>query len=151
MKRVNILFGLIGIALGLYVFAVTATFPDDAIMKIGPGFFPRILAVALVLFCLVLIIQNLAGKGEKGESGFDIKDPGVHRSALVLLITVLYAVIIPFAGFVAASVIYLFILMYLMKLRKWIQMIAVSTGVSFAIYFIFSVLLKIALPQGFLS
>jgi hypothetical protein len=150
LKRVNIIFGLIGIALCAYIFGVTASFPEDNIMKIGPGFFPRLLAAGLGIFSLILIIQNILGKSqEQVESAFSIKDPGIRRSIVALTATILYGVIMGYLGFVITSIFYLVFMMYLMKMRKGLLMTGVASAVTLVVYTVFSVLLKIALPEGF--
>ena len=150
MKRVNILFGLIGIALCAYVFVVTASFPEDNIMKIGPGYFPRVLAAGLGIFSLILMIQNFLGKNnETVETPFSLKDPGVQRSIIALGATVLYGIIMGYLGFLITTIFYLVFMMYLMKMRKWLLMTGVATAVTLVVYTVFSVLLKIALPEAF--
>lgn len=149
MKKENIIFGLIGVAISAYIFWETSKFPLDNIMNIGPSFFPRFLAVGLFIFSMILIFLNLFRVEEKVEVKFSIKDPGVHRAAISLIITVLYGLIMGFLGFIITTILYLCSLMYLMKLRKWIRMLIISTGVSLIIYTIFKTLLNISLPIGF--
>lgn len=119
-------------------------------MNVGPAFFPRVLAAGLMTFSLLLIIQNLfLVSSEDGEKRFDIKDPGVHRAAVALAATIVYGIGMSFLGFIIMTVLYLLFMMYLMKMRKWIFMAGVSVAVSLTVYLVFSVMLNIALPEGF--
>ncbi len=151
MKRVNILFGLIGIALCAFVFVATASFPEDNIMNIGPAYFPRVLAAGLGIFSLILLLQNLLGKSSEttDEAPFSLKDPGIQRSIIALAATVLYGIIMGYLGFIITSILYLVFMMYLMKMRKWLLMTGVASAVTLVVYTVFSVLLKIALPEAF--
>lgn len=149
MKKENIIFGLIGIALSGYVFLETSKFPSDNIMNVGPAFFPRVLAVGLGIFCLILIFVNIFSGDQDQEKRFDIKDSGVHRAAIALLATIIYGIIMPYLGFIITTILYLSFMMYLMKLRSWKKIPAVSIGVSFVVYTIFRTFLHITLPVGF--
>lgn len=44
MKKADIVGGLIGILIGLYAIWEGTKMPEDLVMKIGPSFFPNILA-----------------------------------------------------------------------------------------------------------
>ncbi len=149
MKKENIVFGLIGIAISVYVFWKTSRFPVDRIMGIGPSFFPRILAAGLFIFSAILVILNILKVGQTDKPSFSIKDPEIQRVAVTLASTIVYGISMSFLGFLISTTIYLIFLMYVMKLRKWIKMVAVSAAVSVVVYTIFKSLLNISLPGGF--
>jgi len=149
LKKGNIIFGFIGIALSIYIFWNTSYFPSDNIMNVGPSFFPRILASGLLIFSFILIIQNIFSKNSTQEVRFNIKDKGVQRVAISLIITVIYGFVMNYFGFIITTILYLVSLMFLLKLRSWIRMLIVSTGVSLTIFTIFKTFLNISLPTGF--
>lgn len=149
LKKENIIFGLIGTLLSIYVFWKTSRFPVDKVMGIGPAFFPRILAIGLIIFSIILIILNLFKKKEAVKASFSIKNPEIQRVAISLVATIVYVLCMSFFGFIISTTLYLMFLMYLMKLRKWMRIIIVSVAVSVVIYTIFKSLLNISLPSGF--
>lgn len=148
MKKGNIIFGFIGIALSIYIYWKTSYFPSDNIMKIGPSFFPRILSSGLFIFSSILVIQNIFSEKRTQEERFNIKDKGVQRAAISLIITVIYGLVMNYFGFIITTIFYLVSLMFLLKLRSWIRMLIVSTGVSLIIFTIFKTFLNISLPTG---
>ena len=61
MKTADIFGGIIGILIGLFALWEGAKMPTDVVMKIGPSFFPNILAGCLILFSIVLLINATRG------------------------------------------------------------------------------------------
>ncbi|MFZ5966061.1 MAG: tripartite tricarboxylate transporter TctB family protein [Bacillota bacterium] len=151
MKRADIISGIIGVLISAYVFYESSKFPEDIVMIIGPSYFPRILATALLLVSGILIIHAYLGKSKKINGSFDIKNPGIQRAGIALLVTMIYCMVLNTLGFIISSTLYLFFLMVLLKKRNYIKMTIISTFVTLGIYFIFKALLNITLPSGFLG
>ncbi len=149
MKRADCIAGLLGLALTGYVWIITGTFPEDQVVRVGPAFFPRILAVCLGLSCLVLLIKALVDRQVISASrGFSFRDPGFQRAVIALAATVVYCFVLEPFGFIVASIIYLLFLMSLLKDRKYLQMLLTAVAVTLTLYLIFSVFLHITLPMG---
>ncbi|NLW25318.1 MAG: tripartite tricarboxylate transporter TctB family protein [Clostridia bacterium] len=151
MKKADIIAGILGILLSFYIFMESAKFPEDNVLLMGPSFFPRILAVLMLIMSIALIVIALMGKSAKTAEKLDIRDPGIQRSIIALVATVIYLLLFKRLGFILDSILYLMFLMYLLKLRNYVQMVLVSIGVSVAVYFIFKVGLSITLPLGILG
>ncbi len=150
MNKPNIVSGLIGIAISTYVLLVASNFPSIPGSKIGPGYFPVLLAIGMMCASMILLIQALLKKGELRYNKLNIKSPELIRSFLSLVATVFYAIIMQFTGFIVATVFYLFYLMYLLKNRNYKQMVILSVLISIAVYIVFKGILKLTLPTGFL-
>lgn len=151
LKKPDIIGGILGILISIYVLYESAKFPKDIVMKVGPGYFPRLLAVALFAASVLLIINALRGKSRKKYEKFNIKDPGIHRAGIALLATISYCLVLKYLGFIISSVLYLMFLMYLLKKRNYVSMIVISACISIGIYSIFQSILNITLPMGVLS
>lgn len=151
MKTADIISALIGILLCVYVWITSAGFPTDAIMKIGPDFFPRIIAVGLILACLALIGQAMTRKIHAEAETISPSNPGVRRAITVLVIALLYVTFMDFLGFGIATVALMLAIMYLLKMRNPIQMALVSVGTALVVGFAFNGLLGIQLPLGLLD
>jgi len=151
LKKADIIAGILGILLSFYIFMESAKFPEDNVLLMGPSFFPRILAVLMLIMSIALIVIALMGKSAKTAEKLDIRDPGIQRSIIALVATVIYLLLFKRLGFILDSILYLMFLMYLLKLRNYVQMVLVSIGVSVAVYFIFKVGLSITLPLGILG
>lgn len=142
---------MIGVLISSFVFYESSKFPEDIIMKIGPSYFPRILATGLLLASGILILQAFMGKSKQSAERFDIKEPGIQRAGIALAGTIIYCTVLDTMGFILSSTIYLFFLMYLLKKRNYLKMTAISAAVTVGIYFIFKTVLNITLPSGFLG
>lgn len=151
MKKADIIAGLLGLALSFYIIIQSGKFPEDKVLLMGPSFFPRILAVVMLVMATILIISALLGKSAQTAEKFDIRDPGIQRSIITLAVTVIYLLVLKRIGFIIDTIIYLMFLMYLLKLRNYLQMLLVSVGVTLTVYYIFRVALNITLPLGILG
>ncbi|NLT95980.1 MAG: tripartite tricarboxylate transporter TctB family protein [Clostridia bacterium] len=149
MKKADIIAGLLGLALSFYIIVQSGKFPEDHVLLLGPSFFPRILAGLMVVMSTVLIIKALLGKSAPTAEKLYIKDPGIQRSIITLIATVIYLLLLKRVGFIVDTIVYLMFLMYLLKLRDYLKMVLVAVGVTFAVYYVFKVALNIALPLGF--
>lgn len=152
MKKPNIISAAVGIAISLYVIFTSITFPEDHVMKIGPGFFPLLLAILFLIFSIILILKEILSKKSKEEfDKFSFKDPGIIRSLITLGALIVYIILLPYLGFIIDTIILLVFLMLLMKYKKYLIIGVTSVGVSFAVFFIFEKLLNITLPMGFIE
>jgi putative tricarboxylic transport membrane protein len=149
LKRADIIVGIIGVLLSGFVFMETVKFPEDKVLIMGPSFFPKLLATGLMVMSIILLIKALMGKSMQTNEKFDIKDPGIQRSGIALLATVIYCLLLPHLGFILDSTLYLVFLMYLLKQRSYIKMTLISLAVSLAVFAIFRIALNITLPLGF--
>lgn len=151
LKIPDIIAGIIGLLISVYVIITAHSFPEDKVLLLGPSFFPTVLAAGLGIFSLLLLTAALRGKSRPSTDPFSIKDPGVHRAGISLLAVIVYCLVLGVLGFILTSTVYLFGLMYLLKRRDYLKMAAVSLGVTLLIYGIFNRLLDISLPAGFLG
>lgn len=151
LKIADIISGCVGLLLCAYVWITSADFPKDVIMKIGPDFFPRLVAIAMAAACAALVVQALSSKTTENADAISFKDPGIQRALVVLALSIVYVASMDFLGFIISTVITMLIMMYLLKLRNPIQMVVVSIAAAFVINFAFAGLLGIQLPAGLLD
>lgn len=151
LKIADIIAGCIGLFLCAYVWIVSADFPKDIIMKIGPDFFPRLVVMAMALASLGLIIQAVFSKNPEKADSLSLKSPGIQRALAVLVLAIVYVSSMDFLGFIISTVLTMLIMMYLLKLRNPVQMLLVSVVAAFVINFAFAGLLGIQLPAGLLD
>lgn len=147
----DIISAVVGLILCAYVWFTTATFPEDAVMKIGPDFFPRILVIAMVIACGLLLFQALTTKIVRKAETLSFKDAGIQRALLILALALVYISVMEFLGFIIATVLCMVTMMYILKLRKVTQMLLVSLGTAIAVNLAFTGFLDIQLPFGLLE
>ena len=81
MKTADLIGGGTGIALGCFVLYEGSKMPADLIMKIGPSYFPDLLAIGLIIFSLILIIYALRGRSKGLSEPISLSDKGIQRAA----------------------------------------------------------------------
>ena len=148
MKRIDIIFGIIGLAISAGVFYMLGDFPEDQPGEVGAGFFPNILAYGLGVTSLILIISSVFEKISEEAEPFKLTDAGIQRAGISLIATAIYCLALDMFGFIACTMIFLPFLMFLLKERKYFQMVVVSGAITATVFLVFSSFLNITLPLG---
>jgi len=140
--------GISGLVLSIYAYVVS-----DAFKRVGqglsenPAYYPRILALLLALMSCGILIGALRKR--------QVVTMKVNRELLVnigkfLGILILYIVILKSVGFILSTTVFSFsMIWFLGSTRK--QAAIYALPISLVVYFVFSYLLKVPLPKGFLS
>lgn len=158
MNRANFVSGAIGVAVGGGALWGASDFPPDVVMKIGPAFFPSMLAGLLVAASGVL----MAGAALEAPVQAPVRDPvqapprlgfadGRVRAAVTVLAVLAFTLVLGPLGFVPTSVLFLAAMMAMLGLRSPAALLAVPVGVTAAIWLIFEKLLVLSLPAGILD
>ena len=148
MKRADIVASILGIVLSLFIFYLTSGFPEDQVVRVGPAFFPNLVAAGLGIFSALLLLNALTRKYIDGDQSFSFKNRGIQRNIISVTATIVYCLLFEVLGFITCSILYLIFLMILLKDRQYIQIAITSVTVTIAVFYIFKVLLNISLPMG---
>ncbi len=151
MKVADIVGGLIGILIGLYVIWEGSHMPPDYIMKVGPSFFPNILAGLLMIFSAALIIFAIKGKSKGSVAPIRLSDKGTQRGLTTLAAAIVFCAVVEPLGFLPSSVVFLALMMLMMGNRKPLQVVVAPIVVTLAIWLIFEKLLNLSMPAGILA
>ena len=152
MKKANIIAAIIGMGFSSTVYIMTLGFKKFKNVPIGPEFFPQWLAIGLFACSAALLIQALRVKpaGDRPAPTLSLFDKGIQRLLIGVAIIVVYALSWNFLGFVIATPLGLFALMFVLGLRRYRVMIAFSLGAMIVTFCAFRYLLGIDMPLGFL-
>jgi putative tricarboxylic transport membrane protein len=148
MKRIDIIFGLIGLVLSASVFYMLDSFPEGQPGEVGADFFPYILALGLGGSSLTLVLQSLFREASDDAEPFNTFSTNIQRSGISLIATVIYCLVMDSLGFILCTMIFLPLMMLLLKERKYFQMIIVSGAITATVFIVFSSFLNITLPLG---
>lgn len=151
MKVADIIGGVVGILIGLYAIWEGSNMPPDLIMKVGPSFFPTVLAGLLIIFSVASIIFALRGKSKGSVEPLKLSDKGVQRGLITLAATIVFCAVLEPLGFIPSAILFLIPMMLLMGNRKPLQLIIAPVLVTFSIWLIFEKLLNLSLPTGVLT
>lgn len=122
-------------------FAITRGFASD---RLGPAFFPRLLAVVLGALALTLIVRAVSGRSDPSRP--PAVRMGVFAGLVVLL--VLYTLLLPRVGFVLMTPVLVAGAIRLLGFRQWGTLAGTAVGVTAALYFTFARGLHVLLPMG---
>ncbi len=152
MRLSDIASGLLAAALGAAVALYSRTFPSMPGQPIGPGLFPFILGLGLVLFGLTLSIGGL-----RKRQSFAIElDAWVRRPrmrlhfVIVVADVIFYALVVDRLGFFITAFLFLSILFVAFDVKRS-RIAPIAAAVTLAIHYGFYTLLRVPLPWGILG
>jgi putative tricarboxylic transport membrane protein len=153
MKKANVIAAIMGMAFSSTMFIITLGFKKFKNVPVGPEFFPRWLSVGLFICSLALLVQAFKTNpaDSKPAPTLSVFDRGMQRLFIGTAIIVLYAVSWNFLGFLLATPLALFGLMFLLGLRRYRAMAVFSLCAVVVIFCAFRYLLGIDMPMGFLD
>jgi putative tricarboxylic transport membrane protein len=148
LREIDIGAGAIFAIFGLYVFALSLRldFYNDGVP--GPGFFPAVLAIALIVCGVLLIALRL--RGTKQDAGrFDLPSRSQARRSLGLWVLVLAAtLLINVVGFVISMFLLVAAILLGIEGRRDISTIITVIATPLLAYLLFGWLLQVQLPAG---
>ena len=145
MRRADLLigFGLLVVAAVYFQqsFAITRGFASD---RLGPSFFPRLLAGVLVVLAVTLVVRALSGRSDPTPP------PAIRFGILfgVLALLVAYGLLMPQLGFLLTTPVLLGAFIWLLGLRQWGSLVGTAVGLTVILYLVFVRALHVLLPLG---
>jgi putative tricarboxylic transport membrane protein len=114
--------------------------------RLGPGFFPRIIGVALIGVCLFTIVGDLKERQDGGEiSSF------WRITLVVAVLSGLFVLSLEILGGLLAMIAYMLVTLSVLNRGKLLQNAAVSIVLPVALFLMFDVWLNAAIPQDALG
>lgn len=153
MRTANIVCAIVGMIFSSGAFIATLSFRKFKNVPVGPEFFPRYLAIGLFVCCAALLIQAIRTRPANNKKALtlNLRDKGLQRLLIGLVIIVAYALCWEPVGFIIVTPLVLFALMFLLGLRRYPVMILFSFGAMLVIFCVFRFLLGIDMPLGILD
>lgn len=151
VRTADLAAGLIGILIGAYTIWEGSTMPPDVVMKIGPSFFPNILAGFLIACSLTLIATALRGRSKGVVAPLRISDSGVQRGLVTLAASLAYCTAFKPLGFIPATLAFMAFMMVVLGRRKPLMLVVAPVVVTLAIWAVFEQILHLDMPPGVLS
>lgn len=150
MSNWDILFGILFVLLGSWIFLQAMTFPNLKGGYPGPGLFPQLLGILLVLTGLGIAI-HAALKRALPQPLTLLQPPYREKvnALLVVLAVIAYILFVDTVGFIPMGLVITIGLM----LRTGVSLrwsLVVGIGVTIAIYVLFNRILHVPLPSGIL-
>jgi putative tricarboxylic transport membrane protein len=116
----------------------------------GPAFFPLIVAVGLLFFGILFLLQTTVRPDPVLRENVAEEEEATHWPTVWLIIAalVIYAFIIAPLGYPIASALFFVAVTAILGSRHWIRDIAIAVIASLALYFGFTLFLGVDLPGG---
>ena len=146
---------------GLWAFAQTFDFDGPLpTFELGAAFWPRLVIGGVILSAVVLLVVSYVARAKASapmtEARLDVitdelPEDAAHvtkKTLAVFAVPLIYVYAIHQLGFLLITPLFLFGYMYLLGVRRWRTLIAVTAGVYAGIVLIFVKLIFTPLPQG---
>jgi putative tricarboxylic transport membrane protein len=111
--------------------------------RLGPGFFPRIIGVGLLLACLADLAMELSRRSEPLP-----RSECVGTVVFVGVATVVFVLAMGFIGGHAAMFAFMLGTLTVLNRGRWLQNLAIALLLPLAVYLMFDVWLNAAIPRG---
>lgn len=128
--------------------------------RIGPGFFPRVIGLALVCSLLVALVRSLPHSAARRKEGHHSEAGGAARAAprgdlrtlsLIVGATVVFLVLLEPLGALPSAVAYMLGVLAVLNPRRWVVNIPVALALPVSLYLLFETWLNAGLPRGVLA
>lgn len=143
----DLLSGLIMVITGITFLVVGRGYEFGQVSRIGPGFFPALLAVLLVLVGLAVGVKGLRSEGES------IREFAIKPTLLIVAATLAFGFLVRTAGLAVASAALVLIAAFASPSFRWTQGILLAIGLAAlcSIVFVFALGLPIPVVGPLLS
>ena len=113
--------------------------------RLGPGFFPRIIGLALIVACLFTLAGDLRQRQDVAVASY------WRITLLVAALSGPLIVILNVLGGPLAMVVYMLVTLSLLNRGKVLQNIAISIALPAALFLLFDIWLNASMPPGILG
>ncbi len=152
MKKYNI--GISVVLILLSALMIRSSLQSGAAVQgtaMGPGVWPMILSVAMILLSVILIIQTLVRPRPEGEEKpIDFRSPGMKRIYILIGLLALFCLLLKLFGFYIAIIYLIPSVMFLLGERRPLVLIGLTAGIVVFIFIVFVMLLQLKMPGGIL-
>ena len=149
MKKADIIATLAIVLICFYVFYESGKWPVGVLIGIGsPSFIPRGVAACLLFAAGMILFRALRGRALMLES--KLKGANLRRVSAAALLTGAYVFVVERVGFISTTFLYMLFFVWVLGERRWLRLIIFALLVPTVAYVIFSNILHVPLPRGWL-
>lgn len=141
--------GLVWFVIGLVIVYFSLGYGLGDFGSPGPGYISFLMGAIISLLSAIMVIRGVRGKTREPLS--TLFRGNWLRVVLTTASLLLYAILLPYIGFIIDSMILIYALMILAGKRNHLTAGLTAVIVSLLCYYVFSVLLQVNLPVGVLG
>jgi putative tricarboxylic transport membrane protein len=151
-KSIDRVFAVALLVLGLYIVRNAVEYGYMSGTTPGPGFFPLWVGAGLAVLSAVNLARSLMGV-ERLDAVFDVV--GLWKTLGILAVTVVFILVTPWLGMLAASGLLIPAVAFLIRPR-WnrrfaLTIVAISLAFPIVCHFLFGVYLRVPIDRGVLG
>jgi len=113
--------------------------------RLGPGFMPRIIGVALVAMCALSLYSDMS-KRPSGEA----LSPGWKSAAVLAVLSGVFIVLLELIGGLLSMVAFMAASLWILNRGRHLQNVLIAVLLPVFLYVVFSVWLRALMPRGLL-
>lgn len=156
----NLIVSILLIAFEIFAWVQAGQIKDAKNAAVQPSVFPQIMIIGMGVFTLILLVQSVLKLvkmkdddplAQKAESLNIFTNKGVQAALFVIVLCALYVWGFKTLGYVMVSMILSAIIMWLIGVRKPVQLALIAILVPLGMWFIFYKLLQVNIPMGVLQ
>ena len=156
----NLVVSLLLIALEVFAWVQTGNIKTAKNAAVQPSTFPRIMIIGMTVFTVILLGQSVVKLlkmeqtdplAQKAPSMNFVKDKGVLAALFLIALCALYVWGFRTLGYVLVSMILSGIVMWLIGVRKPVQLVLIAVLVPLGMWLVFYKLLQVNIPMGVLQ
>lgn len=156
----NLVVSLLLIALEVFAWVQTGNIKTAKNAAVQPSTFPRIMIISMTVFTVILLVQSVIKLlkmeqtdplAQKAPSMNFVKDKGVLAALFLIALCALYVWGFRTLGYVLVSMILSGIVMWLIGVRKPVQLVLIAVLVPLGMWLVFYKLLQVNIPMGVLQ
>ncbi|AEE92223.1 conserved membrane protein of unknown function [Tepidanaerobacter acetatoxydans Re1] len=153
MKRINIVTGIIFIALSIFIFVQSLSFQQTMITDnfIGAAFFPRMIAVIMLILSAILIVSSILEKDWHNDTSSIFKWETFKFPLIGVIVLLIYIMLLDKLGFIIDTIILNIVLLSIFRYNNKILTLLLSCAITLAIFQVFQRILMVPLPSGLLG
>ena len=153
MKKGNIVLSVICAILGITVIAIASGYPTAADYGTGvpgPGLWPIVISVAILICSALLMLRSLKMKSED-DTDIALWTPGTKRVYITMIILVIYTILLEPLGFLLSTTAMLFVFIQWFAKKKWYITLIISAAITVVVYLAFNYLLNVPMDFGLVA
>lgn len=143
VKKSDLISGLLTVILGLIFYTSTLKI-KPAKLGLSPADFPRLITIAMMICGVALILKSFLSKGSsKKEIDFGF----IKKFIALIVMFVVYVWLLNKVGFLYLTPFFVFGTAYIFGMKKIYVNILLSIGTTIVVYYIFSRVFLVPLPD----
>jgi putative tricarboxylic transport membrane protein len=151
MRRLDLISGVLCFIISILAAIESYRLDLGSFQKPGSGFLPFVAGSVLGLLSLLIFLQSLLAREERGGEDHWPNPKGWPKAAIVFMALLGYALSVEKLGFLVTT---FFLILFLLKTidpQPWLKAILFSFSGSFFSYLLFCTWLRVPLPSGFFA